>query len=312
VNARYPDNTPQMMNTPALAAAATAAAVAVAIGYHLWRRKSSTECEDRDITVPFSQVKEKLKEVLDREGVAIVTGIAEDAAELQSMERDFHDDLMRLVDADAVRSCGDARVRDAYERFVRDGLLSFPQATAKVLQPIPGFILKACVSAGRFAWRVRRHPRVHAAFAQLFPDESGPLVSSIDVTFFQPPGGGEPVDDQPALSAHCDQNGNDARLAKEPSHRVAADDEGPHVGGLRRACQAPITNAKSDPDAPAPHPPFSPAASSRCPLTFGHRRPLTQISANLPTSSPPHLHRPRGTTTTSSALSAIPRYAPTS
>jgi hypothetical protein len=161
--------------------------------------------------VPFSQVKEKLKEVLDREGVAIVTGIAEDAAELQSMERDFHDDLMRLVDADAVRSCGDARVRDAYERFVRDGLLSFPQATAKVLQPIPGFILKACVSAGRFAWRVRRHPRVHAAFAQLFPDESGPLVSSIDVTFFQPPGGGEPVDDQPALSAHCDQNGNDAR-----------------------------------------------------------------------------------------------------
>lgn len=178
------------------------------IGYLLWRRSGKRGAVGlySDITVPFAQIEEKLKDVLDREGVAIVTDVV-DAAEREIMEMEFRDDLMRLIDTDAVDSCQDVRVRDAYERFVRGGLLSFPDATAKTLQPIPGFILRGCVSAGRFAWRVRRHPRVHAAFAQLFP--RGPLVSSIDVTFFQPPS--EESVDEYALSAHSDQNGNDTR-----------------------------------------------------------------------------------------------------
>ena len=40
---------------------------------------------------------------------------------------------------------------------------------------------------------VRRHPNAHAAFAAAHPLDAGPLVTSIDVTFFSPEGG--PKDD---------------------------------------------------------------------------------------------------------------------
>ena len=69
-------------------------------------------------------------------------------------------------------------------------------------------MLKGCVAAGSFAWRVRRHERVHAAFGALFPD-AGPLVTSIDTTFFTPEGG--PALDEYSGSAHVDQNGRDSR-----------------------------------------------------------------------------------------------------
>ena len=50
--------------------------------------------------------------MLEREGVAIVTGVI-DAAELAQLERDFFDDLRSVVDTEVVQSCDDPRVRDA-------------------------------------------------------------------------------------------------------------------------------------------------------------------------------------------------------
>ena len=163
---------------------------------------------DGDLEVPFSHVREKLRDVLEREGVAIVTDVIE-GGELREMEQAFVSDLAALVDDDALRACDDPRVQQAYDRYKSDGLRAFPHATARQIQRIPGFVLQGCVAAGHFAWSVRRHPRVHAAFAALFPEDAGPLVSSIDVTFFEPEGG--PAHDVYDGSAHADQNGNDTR-----------------------------------------------------------------------------------------------------
>ena len=171
----------------------------------LWRRKPKP-WPDHDLEVPFSEL-HRLHEVIDREGVAIVTGVI-DAGELREMEQDFVRDLSDIIDEDALRACDDARVHAAHKRFVRDGLPAFPYATIARLQRIPGFVMQGCVSAASFAWRVRRHPRVHAAFGALFPG-AGELVSSMDVTFFTPEGG--PPEDECALCAHVDQNGNDTR-----------------------------------------------------------------------------------------------------
>ena len=163
---------------------------------------------DQDLEVPFSEVNEKLRDVLERQGVAIVTDVI-DANELRTMEQAFAADISALVDDDALRACDDPRVQEAYNKFKRDGLCAFPHATARQIQRIQGFILQGCVAAGDFAWSVRRHPNVHAAFAAAHPPDAGPLVTSIDVTFFSPEGG--PKDDIYKGSAHTDQNSNDTR-----------------------------------------------------------------------------------------------------
>jgi len=189
---------------------------AVVLGYHLYRRRPQRECEcecepsgpDKDLEVPFSEL-HRLREMIDREGVAIVTGVL-NSNELKALEQEFKDELTSLVDEDAVHACDDPRVKAAYERFQREGLPSFPYATAKALQPIPGFVMNACVCAGQFAWRLRTHPRVHAAFGALFPG-SGQLVSSIDVTFFQPEREPPAATPDAPTDAHVDQNGHDVR-----------------------------------------------------------------------------------------------------
>ena len=185
-----------------------AVAAAGVFSYLILRRVAARrDSPDHDLEVPFSQL-HNLREMLDREGVAIVTGVL-NATELQALEQEFTRDLSGLVDADAAERCADSRVRAAYERFQREGLQSFPYATARALQPIPGFLMHACISAGRFAWSLRTHPRVHAAFGAIFPG-AGPLVSSIDVTFFSPPRTAATSDDEP-MDAHVDQNLNDVR-----------------------------------------------------------------------------------------------------
>jgi len=169
-------------------------------------KATAAAVSDADLEVPFSEL-HRLRGVLDREGVAIVTGVIA-ADELRSLEQEFVNDLNDLIDEDAVRACDDQRVREAYERFRREGLHAFPYATAKQITPIPGFALQGCVCAGTFSWHVRKHPRVHSVYSAVFP-EAGPLVSSLDVTFFTADGG--PAHDSYAGSAHVDQNANDSR-----------------------------------------------------------------------------------------------------
>merc|ERR1712232_1069482 len=100
-------------------------------------------------------------------------------------------------------------VRDAYGRFLAEGLRAFPQRTAeKNLTAAAGFALYRCLAHGRFAWRVRRHPRVHQVFRTLYPEVDSDLVTSLDVPFFSP---GGVATQTSKFSAHVDQNAHDVR-----------------------------------------------------------------------------------------------------
>jgi hypothetical protein len=159
-------------------------------------------------TVPFDEISDRLKATLDEYGAAVVSGVIPTEEELKEFEDDFAKDLQELIDTEALDRAPKA-VRDEYERFLLGGPRAFSQRTAeKHLTAAAGFALFRCLAHGRFAWRVRRHPRVHAVFRTLFASEDSDLVTSMDVPFFSPGG----VDTKKSkFSAHVDQNANDVR-----------------------------------------------------------------------------------------------------
>mmetsp|Transcript_87480 Transcript_87480/g.260968 ORF Transcript_87480/g.260968 Transcript_87480/m.260968 type:complete len:613 (-) Transcript_87480:32-1870(-) len=168
-----------------------------------------TEEELRRVSLPFSGVSERLRETLAEHGVAIVTDvIAED--ELAALEAEFARDLRDLVDEEALDKAGPeaAGVREAYGQFRARGPRAFPVKDIKRVTAAAGFSVKNCLSHGRFAWSVRRHPNVKAVYQAIYP-EAGALVSSMDVTFFTPEGA--PAKERNRFSAHVDQNASDAR-----------------------------------------------------------------------------------------------------
>lgn len=157
--------------------------------------------------VPLEEAPARLRGVLEEHGFAVVTGVIKSARELHELEEDFKADLMELVDLDGLSEAPDG-VRGAFDRFAREGPYSFPLATALGhLTQAAGFVLRRCLSHGRLAWRVRRHPRVHAAFRSIFG--AGDLVTSLDVTFFTPAGQEAAASNR--FTAHCDQNASDVR-----------------------------------------------------------------------------------------------------
>jgi len=161
------------------------------------------------VAVPFSEACKRLKDVLDENGFAIVIGVVQSEEELRAFEEDFKLDLLDLVDAEALREAP-AELRKVYKRFLDGGPASFPLASVVGhLTAAAGFVLQRCLAHGRFAWRARRHGNVHAAFRCLFPGESSPLVTSLDVTFFTPEG--QPSTSTNKFSAHVDQNRSDVR-----------------------------------------------------------------------------------------------------
>lgn len=165
-----------------------------------------TEEERMAVTVPLIAVNERLRATLEEHGIAIVTGVIP-ATELSALEADFAKDLAELVDTEALRGAPEA-VRLAHQRFLEQGPAAFPLLTASHLTASAGFTVMRCLSHGRFAWRVRRHPHVHAAYRAIYPDADR-LVTSLDVTFFSP--SGHKPSETNNFSAHVDQNSHDAR-----------------------------------------------------------------------------------------------------
>lgn len=159
------------------------------------------------ITVPFGAVSTQLRGVLDAHGAAIVTGVIPSQDELSALEAEFAEDLRELVDVEGVREAPPA-VQEAYRRFLEHGPRAFPDLATRRLTLAAGFCVKRCLSQGRFAWRVRRHPNVQAVYRAIYPG-SGALVSSTDVTFFT--SAEQPPAESNEFSAHVDQNAHDVR-----------------------------------------------------------------------------------------------------
>uniref|UniRef100_A0A7S2NC27 Phytanoyl-CoA dioxygenase n=1 Tax=Zooxanthella nutricula TaxID=1333877 RepID=A0A7S2NC27_9DINO len=178
---------------------------------HTYSVPVQTEWEANATHVPLDEVLQKgsprLKDVLDKYGFAVVTGVVP-FQEQQAFEDDFKDDLLDLVDKEAL-STGPEAAKYAHERLLKEGPRAFPIRTAETyLTEGAGFVLKRALMHGRFAWRARRHPNVAAVFGTLFPEEEK-LVTSVDVTFFTPKGG--QISKTNSFSAHVDQNKHDVR-----------------------------------------------------------------------------------------------------
>lgn len=163
----------------------------------------------QQVAVPFEEAPQRLLQTMEKHGIAIVTGVLLEE-EIASLEQDFKRDLMDVVDEARLAQAPDV-VREAFARFEREGPRSFPlKSTLGYLSQSAGFCLQRCLPHGRFAWKIRVHPKVHAVFRLLFPEaEAQDLVTSLDATFFTP--AGQPPAEVNPFSAHSDQNKYDAR-----------------------------------------------------------------------------------------------------
>merc|ERR1712079_367364 len=121
-------------------------------------------------------------------------------------EEEFKTDLTNLVDYEALGDAPEA-VREAFRLFQEAGVKRFPIKTASCISEGAGFVLLRGLPHGKFAWSVRKHPRVHATYRALYPHAER-LVTSQDITFFTPDGA--PAD-RSAFAAHSDQNLHDVR-----------------------------------------------------------------------------------------------------
>jgi len=181
--------------------------------------KVMTQEEFQKVAIPLPEISARLHATMEEQGFAIVTGVIT-SDELHELEDDFKRDLIDLVDEDAL-SNAPTEVQQAYKKFLEEGPRSFPLRTViKHLTEAAGFVLKRCLAHGRFAWRIRRHPNVHAVYHQLFHD-GGDMVTSLDVTFFTPEGQDSAWKN--TFSAHVDQNMHDVRdgLANNSSFQGA-------------------------------------------------------------------------------------------
>lgn len=165
--------------------------------------------ELQSVTLPFSAIHQRLRETLEKHGTAIVVGVIPDE-ELGALESEFKEDLLDLIDQEELQAAGEAAgtAREALARVRAEGPRAFPVKQMAKLTAAAGFSVRNCLSHGRFAWRVRQHPRVKEVYQAIYPEASG-LVSSMDVTFFTPEG--QPATQANSFSAHVDQNKMDIR-----------------------------------------------------------------------------------------------------
>mmetsp|Transcript_7031 Transcript_7031/g.15138 ORF Transcript_7031/g.15138 Transcript_7031/m.15138 type:complete len:406 (+) Transcript_7031:59-1276(+) len=171
----------------------------------MYSAKVMAPSEVEQFTTTFNDMGE-LRRILDVHGVAIVTDVIP-STELETLEGEFMKDLMELIDTEALEGAPQA-VKDAHEKFLKEGVRAFPLATAELFTEAAGFCVKKGLAQGRFAWRIRQHPRVRDVFRSIFP-ESEELVGGLDVTFFTP--AEQAASEADLFSAHVDQNCHDAR-----------------------------------------------------------------------------------------------------
>lgn len=163
--------------------------------------------ELKAISVPLENVECDLMSIMKEHGCALVTGVIGDQ-ELLSLEKSFHSDLVSLIDEEAVTG---AEMGAKLQKLKDGGVADFPPENVASLTSC-GLGLNRCLAHCEMAWRIRMHKNVHRTFAALFPSEPGPLLTSLDVPFLShalPEGYASPVSNK--MSAHSDQNSNDAR-----------------------------------------------------------------------------------------------------
>lgn len=148
---------------------------------------------------------EALREIMDRHGTAVVTGVAS-PAECAELEQEFSEDLRELVDQAAAKRAGNS-VSRAASTCVADPHV-FPIASVGLLAADARGNERCSgrgLPHGRFAWHARLLPRVRKCYEALHATED--LVVGVDNAFFVPDAAQEAAVNR--SWPHCDLNVHD-------------------------------------------------------------------------------------------------------
>lgn len=164
-----------------------------------------SEPEAAAITIRYDEIETRLKDTMERKGVAIVSGVL-GRKDLEESECALRQDMKELVDTDAL-VVADPSVQAAWQRVCQEGLHSWP-ADSLADVGARGRFQDRGMPHGRFAWKVRTHPHVKRVYEVLHGTSD--LVSSCDNAFVA--NTTQPETNSNKWWPHVDQNDHDTRL----------------------------------------------------------------------------------------------------
>jgi len=160
-----------------------------------------TDPEVSQVTVAFSDISKRLRSVLDKFGMAVITEVAS-PDERQRLEHLFSQDLAELIDKDAAARAGADFA--AVAKAAAADPKSWPLSSMQLLGPLERAKERG-LPHGRFSWAARMLPRVRAVYELLHGTKD--LVSSCDNAFFAPPA--HKQENSNRVFPHVDQNSHD-------------------------------------------------------------------------------------------------------
>jgi hypothetical protein len=177
-----------------------------------------TKEEVASLTVAYSDLtadagsQQLLRDVLDKHGVAIVSGVADDA-QCRHLEACWRQDLVSLVDRDAV-AVGGIPARKALRQLSSESKATGPssiqgwasECSGAIGLPNRGFGVSRGVPHGEFAWQCRLLPSVKRVFATAFEVDPSKLSVGLDNVMWSPPEA--PASKTNVEWLHVDQNHN--------------------------------------------------------------------------------------------------------
>jgi len=166
------------------------------------------------LTIPFVDVKTRLRSVLEEHGCAIVTGVAS-PRECARLERLFAEDVVDVVDAAAAQKAGGAVAQVAAKIVDDHDVRVLPLASCSLLGDKERCQLRG-MPQGRFAWGSRLLPNVRHCYEVIHGTTD--LVSSCDNSFFATHA--KEAQTHNRSWPHVDHNSNDKSIFDEDGQVV--------------------------------------------------------------------------------------------
>eukprot|EP00440_Ansanella_granifera_P043873 gb/GFBE01047541.1/.p1 GENE.gb/GFBE01047541.1/~~gb/GFBE01047541.1/.p1 ORF type:complete len:537 (+),score=99.43 gb/GFBE01047541.1/:1-1611(+) len=138
---------------------------------------SAAELEQ--LTVPIDAPPAQLRDVFNRYGCCLVTGVLSER-ECDSFEKLWQADLLNLIDPGAH---AEPEVARTLTHVQQQGCSAWPASWAKPLGS-RGCASQRSTPHGAFSWAARLHPQVRRVFAELFETHHNDLVVGQDCVFW--------------------------------------------------------------------------------------------------------------------------------
>eukprot|EP00547_Thalassionema_nitzschioides_P006380 CAMPEP_0194199138 /NCGR_PEP_ID=MMETSP0156-20130528/267_1 /TAXON_ID=33649 /ORGANISM="Thalassionema nitzschioides, Strain L26-B" /LENGTH=383 /DNA_ID=CAMNT_0038923989 /DNA_START=14 /DNA_END=1162 /DNA_ORIENTATION=+ len=162
-----------------------------------------TKEEQDEFTISYQQHADKMQDVLEEYGVAIVTNVLDDDG-CQSLENAFCRDFLNVVDIPNTFN-KHPTLKQLQSRGLRSNDVDF-----KEFHNGGGLAYQRGLAMGKFAWTSRLHQHVRSVFEALYGTEF--LSTGLDIPFFTPQTSPSQTNNHEWL--HVDQNHNTSLIRK--------------------------------------------------------------------------------------------------